>query len=89
MAINHHHGSLAFVLEVNHLLTNGILSVHLKRKVNCDFFFAMKQHHGVEGGHPRYVEFAVCEGPTMAYRQSIGWEGLELVGHFIAELEVI
>jgi len=88
IGINHHHGSLPFVLEVNHLLTNGILCVELKRIVNCDFFFAVEQHHGVEGGHSRYVEVATREWPTMTYRQGIGWESLEVISIFIAELEV-
>ena len=55
----------------------------------CDFFFAVEQHHGVESGDPRHIEVAICEGATMAYCQRIGWERLEVVSVFIAELEVI
>lgn len=88
-AVNYYNGCLAFVLKVNYLFNNIILSIDLKRAMDCDLLFADEKHHGVKFWNTRHFERRPCPPATLAYCQIIGREWLKVAITFITEFQVV
>jgi len=81
--------SLAFILEISDLLLDDVLLAGDKWLLERDLLLTMQEHHRVEGGDAWDVKVAISEGTSVADREGIGGERLEVLGILVAELEMI